>query len=475
MAKVFISHSSSDRAFVESSLVPVLQRAGLETWYSQDDIRASQNWERSILKGLESCDWFLVVMSSAAAASPWVKAEVHWALGNRRTQFVPVMIEECNPLDFDLRMPQIQYVDYRRASPSADSFLLQSFRSAGIDSEAIRIRSMPAKITSLTAPRSHFHCGPWVPAEFFIGREEELAEARELIDSRQSFLIIGYPRAGKTSLCHKLRKQYEDEGRNDLLLSYLNLQQCSELTLETFLEHTILNIAGEIARTVFGCRYTDLKRPNPAEANPELARDACFTTFVDIFKHVSQRTHEQSGRRPQPLVTHEFVHLTTDLLHVAAQRGRSRCVIFYDEANRLPIDISGNLLLSIGEAIGETGVTGVYVASPEMEDRFNQLDQLFGGRLTIGPFRSISDMKRLLARYYFNDADRGDDLPVTEAAMQQLWTASGGVPFLIQLIADRSFRIARRMNGEVVLPSHIDQAHVDMRHERPAAFAENLR
>ena len=44
-----------------------------------------------------------------------------------------------------------------------------------------------------------FHYANVVPIDFFIDRESELEEARELIRSRQSFLIVGRRRAGKTS------------------------------------------------------------------------------------------------------------------------------------------------------------------------------------------------------------------------------------------------------------------------------------
>jgi hypothetical protein len=386
-----------------------------------------------------------------------------------------VLIEDCDVLDFHLGLPCIQYVDLRQFTDAAKRRLLQAFEPLG--PKASPPSSGPARPLSgtpavLPSPRSHFHCGPWVPAEFFIGREAELAEARGLIDSRQSFLIIGHPRAGKTSLCQKLKKEFEGDAQSDVLVSYLNLHQCSQLTIETFLEHTILNIVGEIARKAFGCRYTDLKRPSPVDVYPQLRDDALFHSFVDIFRHVSERTHEQPGLRPTPLVAQDFVHLTTDLLQIAAEKGRGKFLIFYDEANRLPLDISGSLLLSIGETLGETGVVGGYVASPEMEERFEELDQLFGGRLIVGPFQSPHEMKRLLAKYYFGDGSRSGELPVTERALQMLWSLSRGEPFLIQLIADWSFKIARQQGSDSVDTPHTEQAHAAVRKERPKAFRQ---
>ena len=51
--------------------------------------------------------------------------------------------------------------------------------------------------------------------------------------------------------CTKLIHEIMGCRRKDVLATYLNLQQCAKLTLETFLEHTLLNLIGEMARQVF--------------------------------------------------------------------------------------------------------------------------------------------------------------------------------------------------------------------------------
>jgi hypothetical protein len=79
MPRVFISHATADRDFVEREIIPLLQGHGVETWYARDDVAAAEEWERTILKGLRSCDYFLVVMSPQSARSRWVKREVDWA------------------------------------------------------------------------------------------------------------------------------------------------------------------------------------------------------------------------------------------------------------------------------------------------------------------------------------------------------------------------------------------------------------
>jgi hypothetical protein len=73
--RVFVSHSSQDRQFVEREIIEPLRKHGLQTWYSTDDIDTATQWESEIQEGLESCDWFLVALSPHSIRSRWVKAQ----------------------------------------------------------------------------------------------------------------------------------------------------------------------------------------------------------------------------------------------------------------------------------------------------------------------------------------------------------------------------------------------------------------
>ena len=127
MEKVFVSHSSEDRELVEHVVVPSLHDVGLDPWHSTADIRASEQWERSIVRGLESCQWFVIAMTPSASLSPWVRSEVHWAVEHRWGRIVPLLLKDCNPLDFHLRMPELQYVDFRRRDQIAKQKLRDAF------------------------------------------------------------------------------------------------------------------------------------------------------------------------------------------------------------------------------------------------------------------------------------------------------------------------------------------------------------
>ena len=118
--KIFISHASHDREFVEQHIVGFLESNGIATWYSKVAIQSAVEWERSILQGLEGTSWFLLVMSKKAAESEWVKDEVFWGIDNRQGKIIPVLIDDVDIGDFHIRLRRIQAIDLR-ADPDVDN------------------------------------------------------------------------------------------------------------------------------------------------------------------------------------------------------------------------------------------------------------------------------------------------------------------------------------------------------------------
>ena len=81
--EVFVSHSRKDRAYVDC-LVGVLRRHQIPLWYSDTDIQGAQQWHDEIGRGLERCDWLILVLSPDAVKSIWVKREFLYALQQDR-------------------------------------------------------------------------------------------------------------------------------------------------------------------------------------------------------------------------------------------------------------------------------------------------------------------------------------------------------------------------------------------------------
>jgi hypothetical protein len=316
-----------------------------------------------------------------------------------------------------------------------------------------------------------FHYGSVVPPPYFIGREKELAEAQGTIRACQSFLIVGSHRAGKTSFCKKLIHELMGSPGNRVLAAYLNLQQLVDLTVETFLEHTLLNVMGEIARQVFGCKYTDLMRADPPASHAGAGDAVAFDSFSHIFRLVMSWTQSGRGPAPTPLRSQEFVQFTKDLLEIVRRRGWGDVAIFYDEANRLPRDLSVDLLVGNEEALHAAGVISVYVASPAMIDKFRPVYDSFGRELRLGSFSDIDDLRHLLARYYFGDAGRVAELPVAPDAIDLLWKVTGARPFPIQLVAGRSFEYACGRKAHYVEACHVEEAYRALLSEKPQCFS----
>jgi TIR domain-containing protein len=165
MPNVFISHAAADRAFVTGELVPALTQRGINTWFSEEEIRTASRWEQAIRAGLESCDWFLVVLTPRSVASRWVQAEVHWALDERPDRFIPVLLETCDWRSLHLMLRTIQYVDFRSNREEAWRKLLAIWNAEAVgtlapspkhtgsrDERSATLRFVVSKMTGMLTP-----------------------------------------------------------------------------------------------------------------------------------------------------------------------------------------------------------------------------------------------------------------------------------------------------------------------------------
>jgi|694.fasta_scaffold00816_30 hypothetical protein len=478
----FISYTFADLAFVDSELVPLLHSHGIETWHAQGEMRSAQRWEREILGALRSHEWFLLLMTENSIHSEWVKNEVNWAMQNRAGKVIPVQLQPCASEEFHLGIPRIEHVDYSAGVETARRKLLATF---GIEYDPNRLAQYHAQALAPTAvqpetkaqvssqtvrePRMAFHCGQWVPPSHFVGRVNELNKAHQWISARQNFMVSGPPRSGKTSFLRRVIHDLNHHRQQRNLSSYVNLEQGVQLNLRSFMEHTLLCIFGEMARKVFSCRYSDLLSES-GPSLPHLQEDRDFGNFHRLFKLVSNYTHNDQAKRNQTFVIHEFVRFVNELLEICESKGFQSFTMFYDEANRLPQDISIELLNNLGEALSQTGLIGAYVVGPQMGQHLMELPGLVGNQIRIGPFQSDDEMRSLLIRYYFGDGETSDQLPVTSSAYGYIWKASEGKPYLIQLLASGAFGEAARDKATEVDARHVQRAYELVHTERPEAF-----
>src|SRR5579872_399162 len=96
--KIFLSYSHSDKPFAET-IARALRSKGLDVWFDQWEIQPGDSIvEKIFTNGLKDCECFLVVLSVASVASPWVRYELDSAMVRKLeglTRVIPVLKEQC--------------------------------------------------------------------------------------------------------------------------------------------------------------------------------------------------------------------------------------------------------------------------------------------------------------------------------------------------------------------------------------------
>jgi hypothetical protein len=155
--QIFVSYSHADSEFT-ARLVQELEELSYDIWLDRTDIRTGSHWDDEIVRGLNSSQIFLVILSDAATTSQNVKDEIGYAV-DHGMQIVPLLIEPC---EIPFRIRRIQYVDFT-SIPYEDGLesVLEILRMFLPDAEADskkkeRITSDPAAlastVTNLLAP-----------------------------------------------------------------------------------------------------------------------------------------------------------------------------------------------------------------------------------------------------------------------------------------------------------------------------------
>lgn len=105
---IFLSHSSDDKPFVRE-LNNALNKAGLNTWFDENDIEVTHSIPGKINEALSECAYFLIILTPNAIESKWVTNELNAALMMGKT-IVPVLLKTCEipPL-----LKDIKYADFR--------------------------------------------------------------------------------------------------------------------------------------------------------------------------------------------------------------------------------------------------------------------------------------------------------------------------------------------------------------------------
>ena len=125
-AKIFISHSSFDKAFVRS-LATDLAIIGHQPWVDEWEILAGESIVERVSAGIEDADLMIVVLSQSAISSQWVENEwqsKYWAeINEKRVLIIPLVINDCT---IPTLLRAKKYVDFRQDYTEALKLLTKS-------------------------------------------------------------------------------------------------------------------------------------------------------------------------------------------------------------------------------------------------------------------------------------------------------------------------------------------------------------
>ena len=128
IGKVFVSHSSADKSFVDR-LVADLAIREIPVWYDKFDIQIGDSVPGTINSALTTSKYFLIVLSKSSAGSRWVQEELNAALMQQvmsgGTFILPILIEDCE-------VPSGMRLEFERGAISGNMKLsFQAARSIG--------------------------------------------------------------------------------------------------------------------------------------------------------------------------------------------------------------------------------------------------------------------------------------------------------------------------------------------------------
>lgn len=325
---------------------------------------------------------------------------------------------------------------------------------------ATRSRLIPVPLFQLTR---------FVDPIKFAGRRKELDQVSTILDSHESFVLAGTPRAGKTSFGIKVLDDLEQRAQGNVLGVRINLQFSIEHSISNFLGRTVIALAGAIARKVFSAShsYLDGKR----SALPvELQERGAFRSLYDLFQMVKSRTHITGNKKPEALEPHEFESFVHDLVQLVSSEGFGRSVLFFDEANHLPPDFSSELLTNINESLGALHISSIYAANPDDPEAYTKLQDSIAHVVYLDAFASEYEMIELLNKYYAEVSSPNDPLPVKQDALQMIWELSNHRPYNIQWIASKAFGNARASGATDVEVAHVSAAFDHLSKWQPRTF-----
>lgn len=111
--RIFLSHSSKDKPFVEKLAKDIL-RLDIEVWLDKWEMKVGDSLFDKIEEGLETSDYLIIILSKNSVNSSWVRKELNAFLCDeilsKSVKVLPVLIDDCN---IPIFIREKLYADFR--------------------------------------------------------------------------------------------------------------------------------------------------------------------------------------------------------------------------------------------------------------------------------------------------------------------------------------------------------------------------
>jgi len=265
VARVFISYRSQEPDWkLAQQFHDALEAAGHDAFMAGESIRLGENWPQRIDAELETCDYFLLLLSPQSALSEMVTEEVRRAkqLRNSRPERRPVILPVrvnfplSSPLNYDLR-GYLQQIQQREWHSDTDTPVILSeicrLIAEGTGDDIISIAPSPPLIESLDRPPAPV-AEPELPegqvdlaSAFYVERQPIESRCYETIVKPGALIRIKAPRQmGKTSLMARTIYHASKQGCKSVALSFQLADEVVFADLDQFLQWFCASITSEL-------------------------------------------------------------------------------------------------------------------------------------------------------------------------------------------------------------------------------------
>ena len=112
MTHVFVSYSRRDKEVVDR-IVAAMEQTGMKIWIDREDIKAGNSWRVQIVEAIDTCDAFVLMLSSNSAISENVQKEIILAQDSTRKTFVVLLEPVKMPAEIRYQLAGLQFIEFQ--------------------------------------------------------------------------------------------------------------------------------------------------------------------------------------------------------------------------------------------------------------------------------------------------------------------------------------------------------------------------